>query len=204
MCPAGCLMISELGRSHFCQRGGRHRCEDCPAIDVRNPRHRELIDQPGGRISWRWHRGGKPLCYIDMVFNTDHVLLTDATDQRRPNAAMISLTRTPCHYSGTRAWFECPSCCRRCAKLYYYEGRFNCRKCHGLGYRSQLEAKVERPRLIAHRIRRSLGASLSLAIPFPAKPPKMHWQTYYRIRAKAERFEARYMTGLAAWLEGRR
>ena len=204
MHPSGTLMISELGRSHDCERGGRRRCEDFPAIDIRDRHHRELADQPGGCISWRWHRGGKPLCSVDMVFHPDHVVLTDVTERGRPTTEMISLTRTPCHYGGTRAWFECPACSRRCARLYFLRSNFRCRTCHGLAYRSQLEARVERPRLIAHRIRRSLGASPDLTVPFPAKPPKMHWATYYRIRARGQLYEARAMARLAAWVDGLR
>ena len=55
-----------------------------------------------------------------------------------------------------------------------------------------------------HRIRRNLGASSNLLVPFPNKPARMHWRTYYRIRAKGERYEARVFARLAAWLEGRK
>ena len=199
MLQNGYQMISELPRSHVSERGGRHRCDDHPAIDIRHPRHRELVDQQGGCISWRWYRNGNPLCYIDLVFNRDHVVLMDVTDRTRPRALSISLLRTPCHYGGTRRWFACPSCSLRCAKLYFCNGSFRCRKCHGLGYMSQLEARVERPRLIAQRIRRSLGGSSNLALPFPAKPPRMHWQTYYAIREKGERFEARAVARFCDW-----
>ena len=193
-----------IGRSHLYERGGRHRCEDCPAIDVRDPRHRELVDRPASWISWRWHRGSKPLCKIDMVCHPDHVALTDVTEQTRPQTTLISLTRTPCHYGGSRAWFECPDCSRPCARLYFHRSSFRCRKCHGLRYRSQLDARVERPRLIAQRIRRSLGGSANLALVFPPKPPRMRWRTYYRVREKGERYEARYYATLAAWVEGLR
>jgi hypothetical protein len=204
MCPSDYLMISELGRSTARVRGGRTRCDDCPAIDIHNPYHRELIDQPGRSISWRWGRSGKSICKVELSFHSDHVMFTDVTDQSRPNTEWVSLARTACHYGGTRPWFICPGCTQRCGKLYYHQNSFRCRKCHGLGYRSQLVASGERPRLIAHRIRRSLGASSSLTTPFPPKPPRMHWKTYYRIRAKGERYEARTFAGLAAWLDGRR
>jgi hypothetical protein len=41
-----------------------------------------------------------------------------------------------------------------------------------------------------------------LALPFPDKPAKMHWQTYYRIREKGEHYEARAFARLAASLVG--
>lgn len=194
-------MISELPRSHVPERGGRRRCDDYPAIDIRHPQHRELVDEPGRCISWRWNRNGRPLSYVDIEFHRDHALLTDVTDRTWPRTQSISLLRTPCHYGSTRSWFGCPGCGHRCAKLYFCDGSFRCRDCHGLGYRSQLQASAERPRLIAQRIRRSLGASSNLILPFPAKPPKMHWRTYDRIREKGERYEARAMARLAHLVE---
>ena len=200
MYPGGYLMISELGRSGSGGRGGRHRCDDCAAIDVR-VLHR-LAVQSGSCASLRWNRGGRPLCSVDIWIHSDRLVLTDVTQPRQPYTEVIALTRTSCHYGRTRPWFCCPGCHRRCAKLYLRRDRFRCRICHGLGYRSQLEARAERPRLIAHRIRRSLGASPNLLVPFPAKPPKMHWRTYFRIRERGERFEARAMARLAAWTKG--
>jgi hypothetical protein len=197
-------MISELGRSGSGGRGGRQRCEDCAAIDIRDLHRRAQAGRPGACVSWRWNRGGKLLCSIDMWLHEDHVVLADVTDPAQPRTESIILMRTPCHYGGTRPWFCCPGCQQRCAKLYLRRGRFLCRPCHGLGYLSQLEARAERPRLIAHRIRRSLGASSNLLVPFPNKPARMHWRTYYRIRAKGERYEARVFARLAAWLEGRK
>ena len=198
------LTISELPRSSAPARGGRRRCDDYPAIDIRDPLHREFVDQPGGQISWRWNCNGQPLCYVDIVFHRDHAVLTDVTDQERQKTLSIQLLRTPCNYGGTRPWFECPGCSQRCATLYFCNSSFRCRKCHGLGYRSQLVASTERPRLIAQRIRQSLGGSPSLFEPFTPKPLRMHWRTYDRIREKGERYEARAAAGLAAWVEGRR
>ena len=168
--PGGFLMISEVGRSRSGERGGRDRCEGCAAIDIRDQHLRAHIGRPGTCAAYRWHRGGRPLCNIDMWFHPDRVVLTDVTDPARPRTESIFLTRTPCHYGGSRLWFECPSCDRRCAKLYLLGGRFLCRRCHGLAYRSQLEASAERPRLIAQRIRRDLGGSPSWAHYFLPSP----------------------------------
>jgi hypothetical protein len=203
MFPSGSLMISELGHSHLSERGGRRRCNDCPAIDIHHPHHRELIERPGGCISWRWNRMGNALCNIDLVLYPDHVVLTDVTDRSRLRSISIPLLRTPCRYGGTRPWFECPNCSQRCAKLYFCDGSFRCRKCHGLGYMSQLAARGDRPRLIAQCIRRKLGGSSNLSLPFPGKPPKMHWRTYGAIRARGERVEGRAAKGLLEWLKRR-
>ena len=198
MLQNGLLIISELPRGHAPLRGGRLRCDDCPAIDIRHPQNRELVDQPGGCILWRFNRNGQLVCSVDLEFHRDHVALRDMTDRARPRNLSISLLRTPCHYGGMRAWFECPGCGQRCAKLYFSGGLFCCRKCHGLGYRSQLVARGDRPRLIAQGIRRSLGGSSNLALPFPTKPSEMSWRTYFRLRAKSEKYEARALARLAA------
>ncbi len=197
MLQNGYLMISELPRSSVPARGGRRRCDDYPAIDIRHPQHRELVDKPGSCISWRWNRNGQPVCYVDIEFHRDHLVLRDVTDRTWPRTQSISLQRTPCHYGGTRAWFGCPGCGQRCAKLYFCDGSFRCRKCHELGYRSQLQASTERPRLIAQRIRRRLGGSPNLTLPFPEKPRKMSLRTYEHIRAKGELFEARAIAEMA-------
>src|SRR6478609_9686443 len=119
-------MISELPASHVSARGGRRSCDDYPTIDIRHPRHRELVDRPGRSISWRWNRDSKPLRYVDMVFHRDHVMLTDVTDRTRQRSLSISLLRTLCHYGGTRPWFKCPACGGRCAKLYFRDDTFRC------------------------------------------------------------------------------
>jgi hypothetical protein len=195
------LMISEAGSSQDSVRGGRRRCNDFPAIDIRHPLHRELIETLGGRISWQWNCNRNPFCHIDIVFHRDHVVLTDVTDGMLQQALSVSLLRTPCHYGATRSWFECPGCKSRCAKLYFRNSNFCCRKCHGLGYKSQLVASGDRSRLIAQRIRRSLGGSSNLFLPFPDKPPRMHWRTYLRICAKANKHEAKVNGRLTAWVE---
>ena len=188
---SGDLIISDLGPAFPSKMGGRRRCEHYPTIDIRSHHQRKLVTQLGTRISWRWNRDGRPHCYVDLEFYYDHVILSDVTDPTTRSAISIQLLRTPCHFGGTRLWFKCPGCRRRCAKLYFCDGSFRCRRCHELGYASQLVASVDRPRLIAQRIRRSLGGSSNLTVPFPTKPPKMLWRVYYRLRDKGERFEAK-------------
>lgn len=46
----------------------------------------------------------------------------------------VAVTRTPCQFGGSRAWFACPGCNSRCAVLYGMGGRFRCRCCHHLAY----------------------------------------------------------------------
>ena len=48
----------------------------------------------------------------------------------------LPITLTNQRY-GTRIWFECHNCNRRVTKMYYVRGRYACRHCFGLKYRSQ-------------------------------------------------------------------
>jgi hypothetical protein len=89
----------------------------------------------------------------------------------------VALTETPCHYGGSRKWFICPDCRRRCGVLYV--GRsIACRNCHGLTYASQYEAPRERMRRQLLKIRKVIGAGMELGNPFnppPAGMSKRRW-----------------------------
>ena len=105
--------------------------------------------------------------------------------EREEYSERIVIQRTKCHFGGTRPWWFCPSCGRRCAVLYGGR-RFLCRHCHGLRYRSQNENKGERLLRKAERIRARLGGSGVVFDVFPPRPKGMHKKTYRRLRHEAE------------------
>jgi hypothetical protein len=84
---------------------------------------------------------------------------------------------------GQRLWFACPVCGRRC-RILYGGSRFKCRLCHGARYESQFESSNWRLVRRAQKIRMRLGGSPSLEHPFPAKPTKLRWSTYRRLKAQ--------------------
>lgn len=91
----------------------------------------------------------------------------------------VELDRTPCNLGGSRAWFRCPACGRRCGVLYPVQ----CRVCLGLRYESELKGVQDRDYQQAFKLRRSLGQNRGgLEQPFPPKPQLMRWHTYLRIR----------------------
>ncbi len=191
-----------MGGSGSGRWGGRRRCEDCPSIDVRAWHRDKALGQSEGLILLAWSRDGRSLCSIRAWANADRVVIDYTPRPGEHRVEHVRLTRTPCHYGGTRPWFECSGCHERAAKLFLYRERFRCLRCHGLGYRSQLTARLERPRLIAQRIRRRLGVDPDLTVPFlPSRPKGMPWRTYERLRAKALRYEMRAWANLAAWVE---
>jgi hypothetical protein len=97
---------------------------------------------------------------------------------------------TPCTLGGRRSWFRCEVsngryCGRRVAILYSGGQLFACRHCYRLAYTSQSETPYLRAIRWVRKIRMRLGAGFSFAEPFPDKPPRMHWRTYFRMRVAA-------------------
>ena len=112
---------------------------------------------------------------------------------------LIPFVYSRTNFPGRRAWFHCPSCCRRCRVL-YGGAYFRCRKCHGLRYESQYETGYSRAASQSHKLRERLGYSGSLDDPFPPKPKGMHWKTYERLRARDDQLQMRWCRGVADWL----
>ena len=116
---------------------------------------------------------------------------------------LLNLEWTPCNYGGSRAWFLCPrtDCARKVAILYYCGSDFACRQCRRLAYDCQQESAKHRALHAAVKVREKLGGSGSLVDPFPPKPKGMHWRTYERLRARADRHEAVVFAGIAAYVK---
>jgi hypothetical protein len=112
----------------------------------------------------------------------------------------IDLTWTACHFGGKRPWFVCRGCGRRCGVLYGGVW-FRCRHCYGLAYESTREKPHERTLRRVQAIRRRLGGSPNLLEPFPPKPPRMHWKTYWRLLEQADAAEAVHHVELVRWLD---
>jgi hypothetical protein len=161
----------------------KRTCEDCLAIDVREWQRAGLL-RHGRDFSCSWSRLGRPLGKVDVAPRSAAVVLQfrarGATQEQH-----IRLTWTRCTF-GFRPWFRCGGCGRRAAKLYLGHGAlFACRLCQGLGYRSQLESPRHRAISKAQKLRLRLGGGPSFLDPFPSKPPRMHWRTFYRLFNKA-------------------
>ncbi|MCA0044669.1 hypothetical protein [Celeribacter litoreus] len=85
----------------------------------------------------------------------------------------VAITETPCHFGGTRHWFFCPSCARRCGVLYIGRETIACRTCHDLAYASQYEAPRERMLRQLKKIRKAIGADMDIYGPFNPPPKGM-------------------------------
>jgi len=108
------------------------------------------------------------------------------------HSVRVYIERTACNLGGSRAWFLSPTCNRRRAILYPVE----CRLCIGLNYASEHERKLDRLLRKAVKHRSKHGQSKGgVAVPFPRKPERMRWHTYFKERMKAEVLEVQIIEG---------
>jgi hypothetical protein len=95
---------------------------------------------------------------------------------------VIERTATPC------------PCGRRVAILYGAGVYFRCRHCYDLRYQTERETPPFRQLTKAQKIRERLGGQGNLREAFPPKPPKMRWDTYWRLECDVHDAE---ITGLS-------
>lgn len=162
--------------------GWKRKAESSLALDIRQIARKGLL-MPGRWFSWSWtytHSGERAGSIgIQVSADAEHVTLdyqwtpygSDPISVKQP----IKFERTSCNYGGSRPWFRCPKCGRRCAVLYFGNGRYACRKCNQVAYTSQSEDSMSR----AWRKQNKIEAKL---IDGWGKPKGMHWKTYERLR----------------------
>ena len=109
----------------------------------------------------------------------------------RVDGVHVYIERTACNLGGSRAWFLCPTCNRRCAILYPVK----CRLCLRLHYASEHEGSLDRllRKAIKHRAKHG-QTSGGICVLFPSKPKRMRWHTYFRARKHAEAYETNIVT----------
>lgn len=112
-----------------------------------------------GPVGWprHWEHGGGSV-FVELHgrdADTRTVKITWTDDSDREWINLITLFPQPCHLGGVRWWLSCPyarpnaqgvrtACERRCSALYFKHGRFGCRQCHRLTYRTCQRGKNER------------------------------------------------------------
>ena len=135
-------------------------------------------------------RAGRPVRAIG--YNLQHTgLLLMYILNGKPVEQRVHLDLTPCHLGGSRVWFLCPHCGRRCGKLYGRFERFLCRKCSDVDYyHSQSVNRYQRLVANISRLSQRLGgpASGSAIYDIPDKPKGMHWKTYNRLVREKQRY----------------
>ena len=117
-------------------------CEDYYQLDLAWLRRRKMLTP--GRVSVvTWSVGGNQTGAIRIAAQEHAILLIYRTrswgEEWQDAREVVRFTTRPTAFGGRRRWFACPRCARACRVL-YGSGRFLCRRCRGLGYRSQRES----------------------------------------------------------------
>ena len=153
------------------------------SIDLAWLRKRKL-DQVGQWSTLRWSRAGRETGSIrveHLAHGLRLVYRARKNDEWTSVDEVVPFVEMPLRLGGTRRWFSCPSCQRRC-RILYGGSRFRCRTCYRLKYETQYEPAFARAATRAWKIRQRLGADGGIADPFPARPKGMHQRTYDWLR----------------------
>lgn len=152
----------------------RLKTQDFRSIDIRSFNRDGLLASPWqGVWSWRDAQTGRVTAAISLRTSSKSIGLQYTCDGRPVNA-QIALERTACTYGGTRVWFNCPACTRRCAVLYLRMSHFQCRLCHDLRYQSQSEDALGRGQIALEKVEAKLDLHWK-------KPKGMHLSTRERL-----------------------
>ena len=158
------------------------------SLDVRQLQREGMLRQ-GQTSDYHWYMKGKSVASVGLSVEMDRIIVFyvrhDANKALVVERYPILLKGVDCNYGGQRVWFACPAGgCGREVAILYLNGVFACRYCHRLSYLSQRQKAWERATERARAVRLSVGGSVSLFDPFPARPKGMHFKTYQELRSK--------------------
>jgi hypothetical protein len=168
-----------MGNFNSGRYGGKAKCEQFLFIDVRMLTRKNVLKN-GHQLTGTWPNGSK----MGITVRTHSIDLQYSIDGGSSNIYPISLDYTDCNYGGQRAWFKCPRCGTRNAKLFVRSGRFACRSCHRLVYRTQVLDPIARNQHAYHRAQSKLDEH-------EMKPKGMHWRTFDRICERMDLIDGR-------------
>lgn len=175
--------------------GWRRKCEQSLPLDIRRLKAKGLL-RPGHVFQWVWSADGERVASVEVIVGSHGLEMRYSWapygDTRRAVRCEIPFSWTPCHLGGSRRWFACPRCRRRCAVIYMRGGTFACRTCLRLGYVSESLDAVNRLWRKQSKLEARLG-------PDGERPKRMRERTYERI---VERIEAVEEAREAAWWPG--
>lgn len=182
--------------------GGKDCTGDMRQVDVRRL-HRDGYLRPGMGYNWQWSRHGKTEASINLTVKAEHVTFTYRHQTRggpwHDVYCVAWLDRTPCTYGGTRAWWLCPTCGKRCAILYIGKTPA-CRHCYRLAYRSERETTSDRATRQVNKLRDRLDWEPGFLNGNGPKPKGMHWRTFYRLQAQHDAYMQQTLAGVAQML----
>ena len=142
--------------------------EECLILDVNSL----LVHAAGSYLTCTWSRHERKRASIEVAVEQETVILhyqvTKLNDDSKSIDDEVRLRSHPTRLG--RRYFGCPSCSRRCEKLYLPPGQFHfkCRYCYDLTYRTRQE----------HRKYQSLAKVMAESSPWSVK----HWNAFLNNR----------------------
>ncbi len=187
------ITIGGPGSGRWYRTSAKSLVEACRTINVWRW-HNDGLLTPNRLFSWAWWgRDGTQKSSIGVYVYSGFLEFSYTANPQGESPQLVkyrvALDYQECHFGGKRPFFVCPSCGNRAVKMYLSDAHFLCRKCHGLAYESQREKIYDRMLNKCQKIRIKLGGSPSTFDAFPAKPKRMHYKTYNKLRFAALRRE---------------
>lgn len=169
------------------ERPDRTTCvEDVPCLDVLSLQRRGVFETAVSQTDTTvtWTRNDVLWASVGIKAQRACITLEIPISDVQQSCQGVFIDWTRCHYGRHRPWFCCPDCFRRCRMIYLNGGRFACRLCHGLPYRSQRCSDYDRLLCQVQKIRARLGVGPDVfkRLRDEHKPPGMHWTRFDRIR----------------------
>ena len=167
------------------------KCHEYHSVDIDWLRRKGYL-RTGCSGKLTWSRGGNPTGNIDYRVEVCGLRLTYKSRSHggewRDVDELVPFVETPTNFGGVRRWFACLSCRKTC-RILYGGAYFRCRSCYRLKYESQYEPAWGQAASRALKIRQRLGCREGIDDSFPSRPKGMHWRTYERLMAQAERLQ---------------
>ncbi|MCP4064571.1 MAG: hypothetical protein GY740_15150 [Gammaproteobacteria bacterium] len=161
------------------------------ALDIRKLQRIDGLD-PGEAYDLHQYKLGKKWGTFSIVVHEGWLELQYNAFSHKVNqlpSQIIKITRTHCHFGGTRPWFLCPGdqCGRRVAILYGPNSML-CRQCSGIAYQSQRENRIQRMFRKLRSIEASYTGRPNESAPKDRTRPKgMHHRTFELLQEKHQR-----------------
>src|ERR1035437_3923185 len=122
-----------------------------------------------------YRNGSEQSISLDVISEDRVVLIYSAGGEAV--SELVEVERTAQHFRGSRPWWRCPECGRRCRNLHAVDERSRCRTCLGLTYVSSQSTRwIRRVRKVRHLGERA-GRTESGTI---VRPRYMHHVTWHR------------------------
>lgn len=155
------------------KRDRRLTTDDYFFVDVNYFKREGLL--ANGWFSWEWKKRGRIVDSINVSVKDDRIII-DGQD--------IFIEWWRCPLGGKRPWFHCPSCKRRCCKLYKANTSFACKTCLNLVFK----VWHERPKKRALRSAEKVFCKVSFDFSRKGDKPKwQRWPTFHRLEADSEK-----------------